>query len=43
MGTARTAPLDDERGPEKTWIYGALRVGDGKELTRCAPARTSKE
>lgn len=37
------APLDYVRGPEKTWIYGALRVRDGKELTRCAPARNSKE
>lgn len=26
------APLDYERGPEKTWVYGALRVRDGKEL-----------
>jgi hypothetical protein len=23
------APLDYGRGPEKTWVYGALRVGDG--------------
>ena len=30
------------RGPEKTWIYGALRVRDGKERTRSAPARNSK-
>jgi hypothetical protein len=29
-------------GRTKTWIYGALRVRDGKELTRCAPARNSK-
>jgi hypothetical protein len=36
------APLDYQPGLEKTWIYGALRVGDGKELTRCAPARNSK-
>jgi hypothetical protein len=35
------APLDYERGPEKTWVYGALRLKDGKELTRCAPARNS--
>ena len=37
------APLDYERGPEKTWVYGALRVRDGKELTRCAASRNSKE
>ena len=30
------APMDYERGPEKTWVYGALRVRDGKVLTRCA-------
>jgi len=36
------APLEYLRGPEKTWIYGALRVRDGKERTRCAPARNSK-
>jgi len=36
------APMDYERGPEKTWIYGALRVCDGKELTRCALSRNSK-
>jgi hypothetical protein len=33
------APLDYSRGPEKTWVYGALRVRDGKELTRCAASR----
>jgi transposase len=37
-----SAPLDYERGPEKTWVYGALRVRDGKELTRCAASRNSK-
>ena len=36
------ALLDYSRGPEKTWIYGALRVRDGKELTRCAASRNSK-
>src|SRR6266566_3593444 len=30
------------RWPEKTWVYGALRVRDGKELTRCAASRNSK-
>ena len=24
------ALLDYGRGPEKTWVYGALRVGDGQ-------------
>jgi hypothetical protein len=36
------AVLDYSRGPEKTWVYGALRVRDGKELTRCAASRNSK-
>jgi hypothetical protein len=34
--------LDYERGPENTWVYGALRIRDGKELTRCGPSRNSK-
>jgi DDE superfamily endonuclease len=33
--------LDYSRGPEKTWVYGALRVRDGKELTRCVASRNS--
>ena len=36
------AELEYGRGPEKTWVYGALRVRDGKELTRCAASRNSK-
>jgi hypothetical protein len=35
------APLDYGRGPEKTWVYGALRVGDGREVTMTAPSRNS--
>ena len=34
--------MDYERGPEKTWVYGALRVRDGKVVTRCAASRNSK-
>jgi hypothetical protein len=34
--------MDYCRGPEKTWVYGALRVRDGKEITRCAVSRNSK-
>jgi len=33
--------LDYGRGPEKTWVYGALRVGDGQEVTMTAPSRNS--
>jgi hypothetical protein len=35
------APLDYGRGPEKTWVYGALRVTDGKTVTLTAPSRNS--
>src|SRR6266540_4245270 len=34
------ALLDYSRGPEKTWVYGALRVGDGHEVTMTAPSAT---
>ena len=27
------APLEYGRGPEKVWVYGALRVCDGEALT----------
>jgi len=30
------------RGEEKVWIYGALRVCDGNEITRGAASRNSK-
>jgi transposase len=35
------AVLDYGRGPEKTWVYGALRVSDGKTITLTAPSRNS--
>jgi transposase len=35
------APLDYGRGPEKSWVYGALRVGDGQEVTMTAPSPNS--
>jgi transposase len=35
------ALLDYGRGPEKTWVYGALRVADGQEVTMTAPSRNS--
>ena len=35
------APLEYSRGPEKTWVYGALRVGDGQQVTMTAPSRNS--
>ncbi|HET7519767.1 MAG TPA: transposase [Actinomycetes bacterium] len=33
--------MDYGRGPEKTWVYGALRVGDGQEVTMTAPSPNS--
>jgi hypothetical protein len=36
------APLEYSRGPEKVWVYGALRVLDGKALTLTAPSRNTK-
>ena len=35
------APLDYARGPEKTWVYGALRVTDGQAVTMTAASRNS--
>ena len=32
------APLEYSRGPEKTWVYGGLRIADGQEIT-CTAAR----
>ncbi len=34
-------PLDYERGPEKTWVYGALCVRNGQALTQTAPSRNT--
>jgi transposase len=33
--------LDYSRGPEKTWVYGSLRVADGIAVTMTAPSRSS--
>lgn len=35
------APLEYSRGPDKVWVYGALRVRDGQALTRTARARNT--
>jgi hypothetical protein len=35
------APLEYSRGPEKTWVYGGLRVADGQAITMCASSRNS--
>src|SRR6201993_4215840 len=35
------APLEYSRGPEKTWVYGGLRVADGQEVPMCAASRNS--
>jgi transposase len=36
------APLEYSRGPDKTWVYGGLRVKDGQAITLCAPSRNSR-
>jgi hypothetical protein len=33
--------IDYSRGPEKTWVYGGLRVRDGQEITMAASSRNS--
>jgi DDE superfamily endonuclease len=35
------APLDYGRGPDKVWVYGALRVRDGRALAFTAPSRNT--
>ena len=35
------APLNYDRGLEKTWVYGALCVRNGQVLTQAAPARNT--
>jgi hypothetical protein len=35
------APPGYSRGPDKTRVYGGLRVEDGQALTLCAPSRNS--
>ena len=35
------APLEYSRGTDKTWVYGALRIRDGHEVTCCARSRNS--
>ena len=35
------APLEYSRGPEKTWVYGGLRVAGGHAVTLCASSRNS--
>ena len=35
------APLEYSRGPDKAWVFGALRVEDGKSLTFISRSRNS--
>lgn len=35
------APLEYSRGPEKVWVYGALRVRDGQAVTHTTPSRNT--
>lgn len=34
-------PLEYGRGPEKVWVYGALRVGDGQAVTLTTRSRNT--
>jgi transposase len=36
------APLEYGRGPDKAWVFGALRVKDGKSITFTSRSRNSK-
>ena len=36
------APLEYGRAPDKVWVFGALRVKDGKPLTFTSRSRNSK-
>jgi hypothetical protein len=36
------APLEYSRGPDKVWVFGALRVEDGKSLIFTSRSRNSK-
>lgn len=36
------APLEYGRGPDKVWVFGALRVEDGKTLTFTSRSRNSE-
>ncbi|MFD9444109.1 transposase [Streptomyces sp. NPDC060006] len=40
-GRRSKSEVDYGRGPEKTWVYGALRVRDGHEVTMTASSRSS--
>jgi len=35
------ASLEYRRGPDKVWVYGALRVRDGQALTQTGPSRNT--
>ena len=35
------APLEYSRGMERVWVYGGLRVADGRTVTLTAPSRNS--
>ncbi len=40
-GTRIHAPLEYSRGPEKVWVYGALRVCDGQAITLTTRSRNT--
>jgi hypothetical protein len=40
--TPHQAPLEYGRGPDKAWVFGVLRVEDGKALTFTSRSRNSE-
>ncbi|MEU6497886.1 hypothetical protein ABZ890_47500 [Streptomyces sp. NPDC046984] len=40
-GQCIKSEVDYSRGPDKTWVYGALRVRNGHEVTITASSRNS--
>jgi len=42
-GTRIHAPLEYSRGPEKVWVYGALRVRDGQAITLTTRSRNTAD
>ena len=40
-GRRLKAPLEYSRGPDKVWVYSALRPSDGQTLTLTAPSRNT--
>ena len=42
-GRCIKVPLDYGPGPEKTYVYGVLRIRDGKEITLCSASHNFRK